>query len=198
MRLQLLAQLPRGGERRGAHRTSSGTSARRSNACGTCSSSCARSHSSATGSPWPLQLYLDHTRARPGGKARCATPCHEEPDSELRALLYRIAQEAVTNAKQARGGALDRDRARDGRGEGISIRVVDDGVGFTPDDVTTPKPGHLGLSTIVERAELAGGWARVTSAMGSGTTIECWLPVDLRRTTRRLMPTRARRPLLDR
>jgi signal transduction histidine kinase len=32
---------------------------------------------------------------------------------------------------------------------------------------------------MVERAELAGGWARVISAPGQGTTVECWLPVDV-------------------
>ena len=59
------------------------------------------------------------------------------------------------------------------------MRVIDDGRGFVPDLQSDPVPGHLGLSTMVERAELAGGWARVISAPGQGTTIECWLPVDV-------------------
>ncbi len=125
-----------------------------------------------------LQLYLDHTGRETGWKGTVRNALPEEPAPEGRVLLYRIAQEAVTNAKKhaaARSIEIELVMA----GEGISMRVVDDGVGFTPDDVATPKPGHLGLSTIVERAELAGGWARVSSAMGSGTTIECWLPVDL-------------------
>jgi signal transduction histidine kinase len=28
-----------------------------------------------------------------------------------------------------------------------------------------------------ERAELAGGWLRVTSELGAGTVVECWLPL---------------------
>ncbi|MEA2521002.1 MAG: hypothetical protein QOI81_648, partial [Actinomycetota bacterium] len=39
-------------------------------------------------------------------------------------------------------------------------------------------PGHLGLTTMIERAELVGGWCRIISSTGGGTTIECWLPLD--------------------
>ena len=46
--------------------------------------------------------------------------------------------------------------------------MIDDGRGFVPDLRPHPEPGHLGLSTMVERAELAGGWARVISAPGRG------------------------------
>ena len=48
-----------------------------------------------------------------------------------------------------------------------------------PDLRAPPVPGHLGLPTMVERAELAGGWVRVVSAPGEGTAVECWLPVEV-------------------
>jgi hypothetical protein len=32
---------------------------------------------------------------------------------------------------------------------------------------------------MVERAELAGGWVRVLSTPGAGTTVESWLPADI-------------------
>ena len=41
----------------------------------------------------------------------------------------------------------------------------------------TPLPGHLGLATITERAELAGGWCRVNSRPSEGSIIECWMPL---------------------
>ena len=96
----------------------------------------------------------------------------------MAALLYRIAQEAVVNARkhaEARSVRIEVVEAADG----VVVRVIDDGRGFVPDLQSEPEPGHLGLSTMVERAELAGGWARVISAPGQGTTIECWLPVDV-------------------
>jgi signal transduction histidine kinase len=101
-----------------------------------------------------------------------------ELDADLRALLYRIVQEAVVNArKHADATHVEVDVTS--ASEGVSVRVRDDGIGFTPDLGAIPEPGHLGLTTMVERAELAGGWARVDSSPGGGTVVECWLPLDV-------------------
>jgi PAS domain S-box-containing protein len=101
-----------------------------------------------------------------------------EPDPDMRALLYRIAQEAVVNAaKHAQASWVQIEAVS--AGDGVTLRVRDDGRGFVPDLDGAPAPGHLGLSTIVERAELAGGWARILSSPGDGTTVECWLPLDV-------------------
>jgi nitrate/nitrite-specific signal transduction histidine kinase len=43
-------------------------------------------------------------------------------------------------------------------------------------DSVTPKPGHLGITAIRERAELAGGWLKISSIPGSGTVVEFWIP----------------------
>ena len=102
----------------------------------------------------------------------------QEPDPDRRALLYRIAQEAIANAaKHAQASRVQIEAVS--AGDGVTLRVRDDGRGFVPDLDAAPAPGHLGLSTIVERAELAGGWARIHSSPGEGTTVECWLPLDV-------------------
>ena len=36
--------------------------------------------------------------------------------------------------------------------------------------------GHIGLTSMRERASLAGGWFRIESAGGSGTVAEAWIP----------------------
>jgi PAS domain S-box-containing protein len=124
-----------------------------------------------------LRLYMDHTARTTGWTGEVRDVLTREPSPDVRVLLYRIAQEAIANArKHASAGHVAIDLAT--AGEGVTMRVSDDGVGFEPEVLTTPEPGHIGLSTIVERAELAGGWARVHSAPGRGTTVECWLPVD--------------------
>ena len=93
-------------------------------------------------------------------------------------FVHRIAQEAVANvAKHAKATRVRVEAVS--AGDGVTLRVRDDGQGFVPDLDAAPAPGHLGLSTIVERAELAGGWARILSAPGDGTTVECWLPLDV-------------------
>jgi signal transduction histidine kinase len=57
---------------------------------------------------------------------------------------------------------------------GVEVTVSDDGAGFDPSS-TAPRPGHRGLATIRDRAEVSGGWARVESDSG-GTTIRFWMP----------------------
>jgi len=124
-----------------------------------------------------LRLYLEHTAKSTGWVSEVHDALEHEPEPDLRALLYRIVQEAVVNIrKHAQAARVDVEVAS--AADGVTVRIRDDGMGFVPDLRATPAPGHLGLSTMVERAELAGGWARVQSAPGEGTTIECWLPLD--------------------
>ncbi len=49
------------------------------------------------------------------------------------------------------------------------LEVRDDGGGFDPDR-SLPN-GHLGLRTMRERAEMAGGSLAIESAAGAGTTV---------------------------
>jgi PAS domain S-box-containing protein len=101
----------------------------------------------------------------------------EEPPKEARAILYRIAQEALANARKHAGGTEvevilgERDR-------GFFVRVGDQGSGFDAAVLTASPTGHMGLSSMRERAEMAGGWWRVDSAPGRGTTVECWIPAE--------------------
>jgi len=100
------------------------------------------------------------------------------PSADVAALLYRIAQEAIVNArKHANASSVCAEVGP--AADGVIVRVADDGRGFVPDLLSRPQPGHLGVSTMQERAELAGGWVRITSAHGEGTTVECWLPADV-------------------
>ncbi len=99
-----------------------------------------------------------------------------EPPLDLGAILFRIAQEAVTNAgKHADAQRLEVSvTTLDG---GIRLLVRDDGMGFDPDDAAHLAHGHIGLPTMKERAELAGGWCRLDSRPGLGTTVEAWVPI---------------------
>lgn len=125
-----------------------------------------------------LRVYLEHTAKTTGWSVSVLDELRSTPDADSAALLYRIAQEAVMNARKHAEAASVRIEAVEAA-DGVVVRVVDDGRGFVPDLQSDPEPGHVGLSTMVERAELAGGWVRVISAPGHGTTVECWLPVDV-------------------
>ncbi|HWO71548.1 MAG TPA: PAS domain S-box protein [Actinomycetota bacterium] len=99
-----------------------------------------------------------------------------EPAPELRTVLFRIAQEALANVrKHSRARRVWVELAE--REGGVVLRVRDDGVGFRIRDVRAPVAGHLGLPSMRERAEMAGGWLRIDSAPGAGTTVEAWVPL---------------------
>ena len=124
-----------------------------------------------------IDQYLVRSAKETGWTHEVVDELTQEPESELRAALYRIVQEAVANAHKhadARHVSVCLTTA----GDGVTVVVADDGSGFDTEGVGTPVPGHLGLATMIERAELVGGWCRVSSAADAGTTVECWLPSD--------------------
>ena len=98
-----------------------------------------------------------------------------EPPLEARTILYRVAQEALNNAKKhAEARTVGVSLVH--RNGGIEITVHDDGVGFDTAQVAKPMPGHLGILSMSERAEMAGGTLEIESHPGFGTTLRCWLP----------------------
>jgi PAS domain S-box-containing protein len=122
-----------------------------------------------------LSFLVEHAAIETGWTVEVVNDLEDEPSADEGAILYRIAQEAITNVrKHARASRVTlRVGTIDG---GVKIVVEDDGDGFDAISMGEPTPGHLGLTTMVERAELLGGWCRVTSTAGSGTGVECWLP----------------------
>jgi PAS domain S-box-containing protein len=99
-----------------------------------------------------------------------------EPAPELRAILFRIAQEAIANARKHASATRIRVSigALDG---GVRLAITDDGIGFDVGVIESPEPGHIGLPTMIERAQLAGGGCEVHSEPGRGTTVSAWLPL---------------------
>ena len=61
---------------------------------------------------------------------------------------------------------------------GVRVEVADNGTGFVIAE-SLRVPGHIGLVALRERAQLAGGWCRIQSDPGTGTTIEFWVPLSL-------------------
>ncbi|MEU9922966.1 GAF domain-containing sensor histidine kinase [Streptomyces griseoluteus] len=95
------------------------------------------------------------------------------PAAQEEALL-RVAQEALHNALRHSGADnVHVDVAR--RGRGAVLRVTDDGRGFDPTAVRRAGR-HLGLVSMRDRADGAGGTLTVESAPGKGTAIEMEVP----------------------
>ena len=88
--------------------------------------------------------------------------------------LYRIAQEAIHNARR-HAGAQRIAVTLAPAGEEILIGVSDDGAGFDPAQVRAK--GH-GLAGLALRARLLGGRLEIDSARGRGTRIEARVPLQ--------------------
>ncbi|MBD0282043.1 MAG: hypothetical protein ICV69_07605 [Thermoleophilaceae bacterium] len=82
--------------------------------------------------------------------------------------LFRIAQEAVVNAgRHANAEAVSISlRTVDSK---VELRVSDNGHGFEhPDSLSRPEPGHVGLASMRERAEMLDGTLEIeTSERGT-------------------------------
>ena len=96
------------------------------------------------------------------------------PAAEL--TVFRLAQEALSNVDKHAHAASAALRITFGE-SGVSLRVSDDGQGFTPEQAEArAQAGHLGLLGLRERVALAGGQLTVDSAPGRGTTLVFELP----------------------
>lgn len=94
-------------------------------------------------------------------------------DKTLATALYRIGQEAVTNAiRHAKATTIIVELRTDAKG--LVLTVEDNGIGFNPDESRT----GFGLEGMMERANLAGGWLDITSQKGRGTRITCKVNVE--------------------
>jgi signal transduction histidine kinase len=99
-----------------------------------------------------------------------------EPSPIVATTLYRIVREGLNNAGKHAHGAAVAVLLSGNQDNGFGARVSDNGPGFAPRGDGRSPQGHLGLSSMHERAEALGGWVRIESAPGKGSTIEVWLP----------------------
>jgi signal transduction histidine kinase len=99
-----------------------------------------------------------------------ADSLRSEPPRQTRTILYRIVQEALANARKHSRARHVRVCLESADG-GFLTTIADDGAGFD-----AAGPMHLGLETMRERAEVAGGWFHAAGSPDTGTTVAFWLP----------------------
>jgi signal transduction histidine kinase len=118
----------------------------------------------------------------------------ERLDSQKRTVLYRVAQEALTNMTRHAQATLASVRITRRPDGAICMEIHDNGRSFRVQRVLRGKGSRrLGLLGMRERVEMVGGRFSVESAPGRGTTIRALIPVGAaraRRTNR--LPARPR------
>lgn len=99
----------------------------------------------------------------------------ERLTSELETAIYRIVQEALTNARKH--GAAHRAVVEIREDEAtVHVSVRDDGSGFDPKSRTS----GFGLLGMRERADLLGGTISIDSKIGQGATVIAVFPAQRR------------------
>lgn len=96
-------------------------------------------------------------------------------DAEI--TVYRIVQESLTNVvrhSQATRASVILNQGS----EALTVIIEDNGVGFDPKEIRgrEDRDRHLGLFSMEERAELAGGRLTVESSPGKGASIYIEVP----------------------
>jgi two-component system, NarL family, sensor histidine kinase UhpB len=109
---------------------------------------------------------------RPGLEAALATDGDfSDLDDDVQLVVYRVAQEALTNAtrhSEARRIAVSLRRS----GRGVELEVADDGRGFAFEQ----SERGLGIGGMRERALLIGAELTIESRPGHGTTVRLLVP----------------------
>lgn len=117
-------------------------------------------------------------RVRASGEVECrlsvtgdAGDLGRELDPEIALTLFRVLQEATTNARKHAGASVIEISVA-AEGAEIRVEVQDDGTGF---DLSAPSPG-FGLLGIRERVRSVGGRLALESSRGHGARVVATVP----------------------
>jgi two-component system, NarL family, sensor histidine kinase UhpB len=116
------------------------------------------------------------------GKIRTSFEAHGDFSalpSDVQLVVYRVAQEALSNAARHSGAEtvrvrLLREQSPTGDGDRVELTVGDDGSGFTFDQAAR----GLGIAGMRERALLVGGDVEVESRPNVGTRVSLRVPLQ--------------------
>ena len=125
-----------------------------------------------------LHSFMKHFTARTGVRTHLrAFAKVEQVDTAKRTVLFRVAQEALTNvARHARASRAE--VSIEQLPDGIGMTIQDDGKSFQVERVLHGKGGkHLGLLGMRERLEMVGGFLEIESTPGRGTAIHARIPM---------------------
>ena len=123
-----------------------------------------------------LKGYMADTGIRTSLKVFAAI---EDADGGLRTMLYRVAQEALTNVARHANASQVEVRIESFNGT-IRMEIADNGQGFESNCNSCPgKPNRLGLLGMRERVEMLGGTFGVESFPGQATTVRVDVPLPM-------------------
>lgn len=125
-----------------------------------------------------LHTFMKHFSARTGVRTHLTAYAGiEQLDSTRRTVLYRVAQEALTNVDRHAQATQAQVKIQNVNGA-ICMKIIDNGKGFQAARLSHSKRHkRLGLLGMSERLEMVNGNFAVESAPGKGTTIQAQIPL---------------------
>ena len=127
-----------------------------------------------------LQVYMKQFMADTGIRVSLkASAKIDQSATTVRTMLYRIAQEALTNvARHAKASTVEVNI--ESLKHLIRMTIKDDGQGFhVSGKAGSKKKNRLGLIGMTERAEMIGGTLQLDSDVGGPTTVRIEIPTIL-------------------
>ena len=128
-----------------------------------------------------IRKHAGAVAAREGFEVRVQAPEERLPlTARAEEEIFRIVREALHNCvKHAHPSRVDIRLTEPAGGEGaLLVEVADNGAGFDPG---AHRPGHIGLSSMRERAARISGRLDIHSSPASGTVVRAVLPGILQR-----------------
>jgi two-component system sensor histidine kinase DegS len=124
-----------------------------------------------------LQAFMKTVAKRKHMKIRLSSFAGIETlEISRRTVLFRVAQEALTNVRKQTGASLvtvDVTKAADN----VCMEIRDDGKSFeVPRGLSAKNSTRLGFLGMRERVEMVGGTLSIESVSGKGTTVRATLP----------------------
>lgn len=123
-----------------------------------------------------LQHEAKQFESRTGIPVTLQLPNHSAnlPDT-VATTVYRIFQEVLTNIIRHAQASQVRIQLEIFAGQ-LRLRVEDNGVGVSPENLAAPK--SLGLLGMTERAAMVNGHVRIEGAPGQGTIVSVEIPIE--------------------
>jgi signal transduction histidine kinase len=123
-----------------------------------------------------VKLFSQRTRIHVHLKAFAGV---EQLNSDQRTILYRVAQEALTNvSRHAQASRVEVDIQK--LAGGVCMKISDNGKSFQVEKTLNAKGRkRLGLLGMKERLDMVGGRFDIESVPGKGTTVTAQIPLGV-------------------
>ncbi len=126
-----------------------------------------------------LDEYLKRFRSETGMEVALSSRLGRRQSPTLETLIYRLVQEALVNVRKHSGAsrvAVEMETI----GDSVHVVVADNGNGFQVEEALRASlaRGSIGLASMIERIDLAGGVWNIESAPGQGTRVRFSVPVS--------------------